>query len=391
MSLPDQILLALNNVARAGTRTVLCVLAICIGIASISTITSLGTTAGDAVQTELNNIGVRGVAVYTKSGEALSEEALQVMAQTKEISAYMPLILTSGSVKLRSHTSAVGILGVDQRLDQVFQLTVLHGTLPTRGQVAVGERIAVIDEELAQKAYMRTNVVGKEIWILVNGVTEKLKVCAVIRSQSAGVSALLGGNVPHILYIPYTALNALSADLKTDKAIVIPDNVDSTLLSEGLIKRLERISNTTFHYENLDHYLSTFSSITNILTALIGGVAAISVIVGGLGVMNTMMASIDARTREIGIYRALGAKRRDIIHIFLIESVFLCLIGGLLGIFLNWSLFFVASRVFAVRIKLQTGGILLSITMASLCGVCFGWLPAIRAANLDPIQAIRSE
>lgn len=391
MSLPDQILLALNNVARAGTRTVLCVLAICIGIASISTITSLGTTAGDAVQTELNNIGVRGVAVYTKSGEALSEEALQVMAQTKEISAYMPLILTSGSVKLRSHTSAVGILGVDQRLDQVFQLTVLHGTLPTRGQVAVGERIAVIDEELAQKAYMRTNVVGKEIWILVNGVTEKLKVCAVIRSQSAGVSALLGGNVPHILYIPYTALNALSADLKTDKAIVIPDNVDSTLLSEGLIKRLERISNTTFHYENLDHYLSTFSSITNILTVLIGGVAAISVIVGGLGVMNTMMASIDARTREIGIYRALGAKRRDIIHIFLIESVFLCLIGGLLGIFLNWSLFFVASRVFAVRIKLQTGGVLLSIAMASLCGVCFGWLPAIRAANLDPIQAIRSE
>lgn len=391
MILLDQIRLARNNVVRAGMRTTLCVLAICIGIASVSTITSMGTTAGDAIQNELNNIGVRGVAVYTKTGEALSEEALQVMAQTKEISAYMPLILTSGTVRLRDQASAAGILGIDHRLDQVFQLTVLHGALPTRGQVAAGERIAVIDEELAQKAYKRTNVVGKDLWISVNGVSEKLEVCAVIRSQSAGISALLGGNVPHILYIPYTALNALSADLKIDKAILIPENIDPTVLSEELIGRLEHISSTDYRYENLDHYLASFSSITNILTVLVGGVAVISVIVGGLGVMNTMMASIDARTREIGIYRALGAKRRDIIRIFLIESVFLCLIGGILGVLLNWSIFIGISALLDIHIKLQTGGVLLSIAMASLCGVCFGWLPAIRAANLDPIQAIRSE
>lgn len=391
MTLPDQIFLALNNVLRAGTKTVLCVLAICIGIASVTTITSLGSTAGESVQAELDQIGVRGIVIYSKTGQTLSDDALQVMAQTRDISVCMPLILTSGTVRFRNQTSAAGILGVDQRLDQIFQLTVLHGELPTRGQVAAGEKIAVIDESLAQKAYRRTNVVGKELWIMVNGISEKMKICAVIRSQSAGISTLLGGNVPHILYLPTTTLTALSSELKADKAIILTENSDFVQISETLIRKLERLSNTTYHYENLDHYLASFSRITDILTVLIGGVAAISVIVGGLGVMNTMIVSVDGRTREIGIYRALGAKRRDMIRIILIESVFLCLIGGALGILLNWIIFSVIATVFDVRIKLRISGVILSIAMSSLCGICFGWLPAIRAANLDPIQAIRAE
>ena len=391
MTLSDQILLALNNVLRAGTKTFLCILAICIGIASVTTIISLGGTAGESVQAELEQIGIRGVVIYSKTGQTLSDDALQVMSQTRDITVCMPLVLTSGTVRFRNQTSVAGILGIDHRLDQVFQLSILHGELPTRGQVTAGEKIAVIDESLAQKAYHRTNVVGKELWITVNGVSEKMKICAVIRSQSAGISTLLGGNIPHILYLPATTLTALSSDLKADKAIILTENTDFVQIAETLIRKLERLSNTTYHYENLDHYLASFSRITDILTALIGGVAAISVIVGGLGVMNTMIVSVDGRTREIGIYRALGAKRRDMIRIILIESVFLCLIGGILGILLNWIIFSVIATVLDIRIKLRISGIILSITMSSLCGICFGWLPAIRAANLDPIQAIRAE
>ena len=391
MTLSAQILLALNNVLRAGTKTFLCILAICIGIASVTTIISLGGTAGESVQAELEQIGIRGVVIYSKTGQTLSNDALQVMSQTRDITVCMPLVLTSGTVRFRNQTSVAGILGIDHRLDQVFQLSILHGELPTRGQVTAGEKIAVIDESLAQKAYHRTNVVGKELWITVNGVSEKMKICAVIRSQSAGISTLLGGNIPHILYLPATTLTALSSDLKADKAVILTENTDFVQISETLIRKLERLSNTTYHYENLDHYLASFSRITDTLTALIGGVAAISVIVGGLGVMNTMIVSVDGRTREIGIYRALGAKRRDMIRIILIESIFLCLIGGILGILLNWIIFSVIATVLDIRIKLRISGIILSITMSSFCGICFGWLPAIRAANLDPIQAIRAE
>ncbi len=389
MTFPEQILLALKNVVRAGTRTVLCVLAICIGITSVNLIISIGGMAGESIQSELDQIGVRGVALYTKTGVSFSPEAVQVIAQTEEVAACMPLILTTGSVRLRSQRSNAGILGIDERLDEVFHLTVLHGKLPTKGQVAAGEKVVVIDEELAQKAYKRSNVVGKTLWISVNGIHEKLEICAVIRSQSENIAHIVGGNIPHFVYLPYTTLKALSADLNTDKVLMVTQSGDPITISEALVQRLERLSGIAYHYENLDQYLSSFSKITNILTVLIGGVAAISVIVGGLGVMNAMTASIEARTREIGIYRALGAKRRYIILIFLIESVFLCLIGGFMGIVFHWILLTILGTLLKVRVAFRLNGILLSVAMAILCGVGFGWLPAMKAANLDPIQAIR--
>jgi putative ABC transport system permease protein len=389
MTLPEQILLALKNVVRAGTRTVLCVLAICIGITSVNLIVSIGGMAGESIQSELEQIGVRGVALYTKTGVSFSPEAVQAIAQTEEIAACMPLILTNGSVRLRSQRSNAGILGIDERLDQVFHLTVLHGKLPSKGQVAAGEKIVVVDEELAQKAYKRSNVGGKTLWISVNGIHEKLQICAVIRSQSENIAHIVGGNIPHFIYLPYTTLKALSADLNTDKVLMVTKNSDPITVSEALVNRLERLSGIVYQYENLDQYLSSFSKITNILTVLIGGVAAISVIVGGLGVMNAMTASIEARTREIGIYRALGAKRRYIILIFLIESVFLCLIGGFMGIVFHWILLTILGTLLKIRVAFRINGIILSIAMAILCGVGFGWLPAMKAANLDPIQAIR--
>ena len=389
MTLPEQILLALKNVVRAGTRTVLCVLAICIGITSVNLIVSIGGMAGESIQSELEQIGVRGVALYNKTGVSFFLEAVQAIAQTEEVAACMPLILTNGSVRLRSQRSNAGILGIDERLDQVFHLTVLHGKLPTKGQVAAGEKIVVVDEELAQKAYKRSNVVGKTLWISVNGIHEKLQICAVIRSQSENIAHIVGGNIPHFIYLPYTTLKALSADLNTDKVLMITKNSDPITVSEALVNRLERLSGIVYQYENLDQYLSSFSKITNILTVLIGGVAAISVIVGGLGVMNAMTASIEARTREIGIYRALGAKRRYIILIFLIESVFLCLIGGFMGIVFHWILLTILGTLLKIRVAFRINGIILSIAMAILCGVGFGWLPAMKAANLDPIQAIR--
>lgn len=389
MTLPEQILLALKNVVRAGTRTVLCVLAICIGITSVNLIVSIGGMAGESIQSELEQIGVRGVALYTKTGVSFSPEAVQAIAQTEEVAACMPLILTNGSVRLRSQRSNAGILGIDERLDQVFHLTVLHGKLPSKGQVAAGEKIVVVDEELAQKAYKRSNVVGKTLWISVNGIHEKLQICAVIRSQSENIAHIVGGNIPHFIYLPYTTLKALSADLNTDKVLMVTKNSDPITVSKALVNRLERLSGIVYQYENLDQYLSSFSKITNILTVLIGGVAAISVIVGGLGVMNAMTASIEARTREIGIYRALGAKRRYIILIFLIESVFLCLIGGFMGIVFHWILLTILGTLLKIRVAFRINGIILSIAMAILCGVGFGWLPAMKAANLDPIQAIR--
>ncbi len=388
MQIQDLLMLSARNTVRAGTRTVLCVLAICIGITSVGLITAIGNTAGDSIQKELDQIGIRGVAIYPDSEDILSEAALMLFSQSDAIQTFMPLALTAGSARLRNTTSAVGIIGVDEQLSEVLLLQVLHGTLPTKGQVAAGEKILVIDESFARQAYGRTNVVGKSLTLSVNGITETLSVCAVIQSQSAGISALVGGNLPYFVYIPHTTLTKISSSIPVNKILALPE-ADANF--DQLMERLFKITGLTFHYENMSQYLDIVGNISSVLTMLISGVAGISILVGGIGVMNAMFSSIDARTREIGIYRALGAKRRDIIKTILAESVLLCLIGGFLGIAIQSILIFILEKWTGIAISLQMGDMLISIITATICGICVGWIPAIRAANLDPIQAIREE
>lgn len=376
---------------RAGTRTVLCVLAICIGITSVSTVLGLGSVAGQTVTTEMERIGIGGVAFYHKSGESLQEEAIEVVAQTNGVSAVMPLALVTGTVTLRNLRSSAGLLGINEALDDVFHLEVLHGALPNAQQIRAGEKIAVVDEEFAQKAYQRTNIVGKKLTVTVNGVSEKMKICAVIRSQSSGLSALLGGQLPYLVYLPHTTLSEMSTDIKTDKLIATVEEEKQEALVESILTVLNRMFDNVYRSENLSQYLDSFATITDAVSLLISGIAAISVIVGGIGVMNAMVSAVDARTREIGIYRALGAKKRDIVQAFMVEALFLCMAGGFGGIALNWLIFMLLNVVAGIAIPFQWQSAILSLLIAACCGVVFGILPAIRAARLDPIQAIRAE
>ena len=385
----DLLFLAAKNILRAGIRTKLCVLAICVGITSVSSVLSFGLLAGETVEQEMQRIGVSGVAFYHKAGESVEEEAIATVAGADSVRAAMPLAITSGTVQLRTVCSSAGILGIDENLKDVFHLEVFHGALPNAAQVRAGENIVVIDADLAEEVYKRTNVVGKTLYITVNGQVEPMKVCAVIRSQSAGLSMMFGGEMPHLVYVPYTTLQAIDPSVQTDKLIA---NMDAgSQAAEQLLTKLNRIFAQKYQYENLNQYLDSFSIITDAVALLISGIAGISVAVGGIGVMNAMVSSLDARTREIGIYRALGAKKREIVQTFLCEAMLLCLIGGLAGIGCSYLLIRLVQLLFGVGLQYQQKSVLISLGISALCGVLFGMLPALRAARLDPIQAIRSE
>lgn len=390
MTWNERFILAIKNVLRAGSKTPLCILAVCIGIGSVGLTSSLGSAAGTAVDEELQQIGVRGYVFYEKSGASFSRETMQVFARQDGVQSYMPLILSTAGIRLRDQTATAGILGISESLGQVFDLELLHGALPTRGQILEGAMVAVIDGELAQKAYRRTNVVGKTLLIQLDGVTQKLEICAVIRSQSAGISSLFGTSVPHLVYLPYTTLSNLSSQLETDKIIASLEE-NETSVTQQLLSRLGQATGGEYRAENLNQYLSSLSSIASILTLFISSIASISLVVGGLGVMNTMIASVETRTREIGIFRALGARRRDIVGIFLLEAMVLCVIGGISGILLDAVVLFAIDSAAGIHIPLQAKNVLSGLALSAFCGLLFGWLPAWRAAKLDPIRAIRSE
>ncbi|MBR5536310.1 MAG: ABC transporter permease [Clostridia bacterium] len=385
----DLFLIALKNVTRAGVRSKLCVLAICVGITSVSSVLSFGMFAGEIVEAEMGRIGIGGVAVYHKTGESFTEQAVEVVADAPCVQASMPLVLASGTVQLRNLCSTAGILGIDEHLKDVFQLEVCHGSLPNGTQVRSAAKIAVIDTDFAQKVYQRTNVVGKTLYLTVNGWTEALEICAVIRSQSSGVSMMLGGQLPYFVYLPYTTLQAMDPGLYTDK--MIANIADAGRNVPELMDRLERVAPQTYAFENLNQYMDSFSVITEAIALLIGGIAAISVVVGGLGVMNAMISSLDARTREIGIYRALGATKRAIVKTFLWESLLQCLAGGVAGVLCSAVLMRLIRLVFSISIAFQPESVLVSFGISIFCGIIFGILPALRAARLDPIRAIRTE
>ena len=389
MQTVDLFLIALKNVARAGVRSKLCVLAICVGITSVSSVLSFGILAGNTVENEMQRIGIGGVAFYHKAGESLSERAVQAIAGAPGVQASMPLMLASGTVQLRNLRVTAGILGIDEHLTDVFHLELCHGMLPSAAQVRSGAKLVVIDTELAQKVYKRTNVVGKQINLSVNGRTETMEICAVIRSQSAGLAVMLGGQLPYLVYLPYTALKNLDPTLRADKMITSISSVDETV--PQIMEKLDRISPQVYDFENLNQYLDSFSVITDAVSLLIGGIAAISVVVGGIGVMNVMVSSLDARTREIGIYRALGATKRSVVQTFLWESLLQCLAGGLAGVFTSALILYLIRTLLSVPITLQTETVFVSFGVSVFCGIAFGILPALRAARLDPIRAIRSE
>ena len=373
---------------RAGIRTKLCILAICVGITSVSSVLSFGLLAGESVQQELDRIGVSGVAFYHKAGESLSEQAVAAVATANDVHAVMPLAIISGTIQLRNLSSRAGILGIDQALPDVFQLEVYHGSLPTASQVREAAKIVVIDADFAQKVYKRTNVVGKKLYITVNGRKEAMDICAVIRSQSAGLSMMVGGQMPYLVYVPYTTLQAMDPAVQTDKLIT---NMKDPGVADKLLEKLNRTFGQNYLYENLNQYLDSFSAITDTVALLISGIAGISVVVGGIGVMNAMVSSLDARTREIGIYRALGAKKREIVQTFLCEAMLLCMIGGMIGIVCSYLFVVLIQMLFDAALQYQLESILISLAISAVCGVLFGMLPALRAAKLDPIKAIRTE
>ena len=375
---------------RAGNRTLLCILAICIGIASVSAVLSLGIAAGSTVQGELRRIGIDGVVFYPKTGHHITNEVVDCVTQMKNVSSAMSLAIASGTVTLRNIRSSAGILGIDESLEEVFHLEVLHGKLPNAQQIRAGEKIVVIDEELAQKAYHRNNVIGKTITVTVKGVSEKMEICAVIRSQSASLSMLLGNQLPHLVYLPYTTLTEMSHTIVVDKLVVSLSGEEGITI-DGIQKILNRRFEGSYQYENLNQYLDSFDTIMNMISFLISGIAGISVIVGGLGVMNSMVAAVETRTREIGIYRALGAKKRTIVQNFVLEAILLCLAGGICGITLSKLSIYILAAILKRNIAFQWSVVIISLGLSVVCGVVFGMIPAIRAARLDPIKAIRSE
>ena len=392
MRLLDNFLLAVKNIRLAKWRTFLCILAISIGICAVCIIRGFGSCATHLISRELGTIGVRGTTFYIDGPGCFLDSAETKLADNAAVLAESPFVLRTGYLTVRERRFMGGICGVNSNIAEIFSLKILYGRSLSLTDITEKQRSIVLDADTAQRAYGRENIVGKTLEISIGSVSDTFTVVGIIEAQQGGLEVLLGQTMPSICYIPHTTLNEMKQNTST-MFVVSLDKTAEEETRDQIAKLLCENTNeeAAVRYQNLDQYEETFLMVSDIVVWFATGVAAISALVAGIGVMNTMLSAVDARTHEIGVYMALGAKKKDLIISFFLETCITCLIGGLLGAGIYITIFLLLQQLLGQIILIETTQIVFGIGIAVCCGVVFGITPAIKVSSKDPIEILKAD
>ncbi len=406
--------IALRALAKNKLRAGLTVLGVVIGIAAVTTMVSLGQSAAALVQGQLESLGTNVLVVLPGSsqrGGARNQMVTTLTAQDSEaiakycpaVHAATPLFSVAGQqvVFRNSNTNPKEIFGVGADYLTVRNWGVKWGVFFTERDIKSHDQVCVIGHTIIAKLFQTTNPLGQTIRINKTS----FRVIGVLESK--GVN-LVGQDQDNIILMPYTTaqkrvqgtsfdhIHAIMVSAKTmDQMNVAEDQIERLLEERHNISPGETAD---FNVQNTTEISRVLGIITGTITLMLSAIAGISLLVGGVGIMNIMLVSVTERTREIGIRMALGARSRDILRQFLIESVLLSVIGGFVGITLGISasvgLTYLINSIssgsdWPVVISLPAAGI--ALLFAAMVGIFFGYYPARRASKLDPIEALRYE
>lgn len=394
MRLRDVFFISAHNAWRGRTRAALTAISVAIGVASVMLISSLGDSGCAVIERELSKLGLNGITVYaSRSGVDLTLSDVKAIAQNvPEVEDAQPLIIEMGGYRIKNDQGSILLWGVDTDIEQVITIDLLHGRMPNRADIAQKKNVVVVDADLALSQYKRTNIVGKEIILTTSDNAEPFEIIGVIRSQKDGINQMVGGIIPQFAYVPYSTLGEFRAcNALSQIAIQCAPDADTEKVGEEASQALSRMNHRPDSYrsENMTGHVGRLRSIAGLVALLISAIAAISLAVAGLGIMNTMLAATTERRREIGIMMAIGAKRRDIACCFMAESALVAGIGGAIGAILGIGLSFFITSALGMPNVFSPMKFIIAEAVAILCGVVFAVIPSRRAAKLDPIMTLR--
>lgn len=409
MSLSSAIFEAIASLAANKMRSTLTILGIVIGVAAVIAMLAVGTGAQQTINNQISGIGTNLLFVFrgnltetvrnSKPLTLADAEALTDKFQAPSLKEVAPGIQGSLKVDYAGKSTTATIYGVTPEYESVRNYSLLEGEFFSEVQTLEHASVALIGVKTADK------LVGRREGLL--GLTVR------IDSQPFRIIGVLGpkgggafGSQDNVLLVPFSTAQARLIRRSTrDRVDVIfiqatsADTVNNAVQEISQILRLRHrsaIGLDDFTVLSQQDFLSTASTITNVLTIFLGGIAGISLLVGGIGIMNIMLVSVTERTREIGLRKALGARRRDILVQFLTESSLLAFIGGVLGIALGYLIGYVVGQIAAANNTdltpaVSLDAILLATLFSTAVGLFFGIYPANRAANLQPVEALRFE
>ena len=412
MNLSQSILEALESLSSNKLRSGLTVLGIVIGVAAVIAMLAVGAGAQDSITGSISGIGTNLLFVFSGGGRMGGETVRNPKPLTLQDAAAIadpflaPSVERVASVLQSSFVIAAGgnqtsatVSGVTPDYFPLSNLTLSEGESISEDNLLGRASVAVVGPDLADALFgFHAGVVGENITI--DG--QPFRIIGVLVAKGGGMF----GSQDNAAYIPFDTAQSRLISRRTrdqvDMLLVQVVNAEAVPQAVDEVSSILRARHRTavgaddFTVSSQQDFLTIASTITGVLTIFLGGIAAISLLVGGIGIMNIMLVSVTERTREIGLRKALGARKRDILVQFLTESSLLSLFGGLIGIAFGWLISFIVEKVaiasgtpFYPRIGLDA--ILLATIFSAAVGLFFGIYPANRAANLEPVEALRYE
>jgi macrolide transport system ATP-binding/permease protein len=377
-------------------RSFLTMLGIIIGIASVASVVALGIGARDKVLSSIRALGTNTLDIYPGHGfgdeKAMSIQTLRsadahALAEQPYVDAVTPLVSASASIRFGNVSVSGSVNGVGDQYFRVHPFEVLQGVTFDPGETQGLAQVAVIDDKAAERLFGGADPLGRVILIG--------KMAARVIGVAKPASAMFANGGSLNVWMPYTSVLGRLTGPSSLRSITVRVRDDAFMERAAaavtdLLTR--RHGSKDFFFFNTDTIRKSVESATATMTLLISSIAVISLIVGGIGVMNIMLVSVTERTREIGIRMAVGARQRDIRQQFLIEATLVCVIGGALGVVLALLIGAIVGHTASpVPMVFSWGSIAAALIVSTLIGVGFGYFPARQAARLDPIEALARE
>ncbi|TNH04619.1 MacB family efflux pump subunit [Testudinibacter sp. TR-2022] len=377
-------------------RSLLTMLGIIIGITSVVCVVAIGNGSQQKILSNINSLGTNTMDIYNGTGfgdrranrtKNLTVQDADILAKQHYIESVTPNSTLNGTLTYGSQAVSAQVRGVGDQFFNVKGLTLKQGKAFNAQAVADNAQVAVIDENTQKELFADKSPLGQIIMI----DKKPLKIIGVAATNNNMGMSSSSLNV----WLPYTtAMNKISGEKTIDSITVkVKDNINTQIAEKNLTQLLTmRHGKKDFFVMNTDTIKQTIESTTNTMKLLISSIALISLIVGGIGVMNIMLVSVTERTKEIGVRMAIGARQSNILQQFLIEATLICVIGGLVGVVLSYFIGLVfnsAMQDFNMLFSLDS--IVAAVICSTLIGLIFGFLPAKNASQLNPITALSRE
>lgn len=378
---------AVNSIIHNKLRSLLTILGLVIGIASVIILVGIGDGASTSVEEQVQSLGSDILTVsITSEDKSFSYEQMDDLKKLENIESVAPYKSINGQVT--RNTSSVlqsNIMAITDSYLTVSNTKLNEGRNISIIDIENQSKVCILGSEIVSSLFSLTDPIGENIKI--NG--DNYTVIGVLQEQGTS----MGNNIDNLVLIPFSSAKHLGEDTNINELYIKvedEDNLDFTINEiENYIRQNLEISSDYYSVSSQESVLDTMENVNNTLSLLLAGIASISLIVGGIGVMNVMLVSVTERTQEIGIRKSFGAKKTDILLQFLVEALVLSLLGGIIGVVIGLLVGNFAEN-FDFTFSPNIGITIISFLSSAIIGLIFGIFPAYRASKLNPIDALKS-